>query len=41
MGLRQPHSFYYLMFELFLTKWLSQNFYQMGLGKKGGGGGAN
>ena len=33
-------EFGYLTFELVLTKWLSQNFYLMHLGKKGVGGGA-
>ena len=34
-----PKFLCYLTFELFLTKWLSQNFYLLHLGKKGMGGG--
>jgi hypothetical protein len=35
VGSWQPRSFFLSDFELFLTKWLSQNFYRIGLGGKG------
>ena len=40
-GAMSTPNFCYLSFELFLTKWVCQNFYLMHLGKEGRGGEAN